>query len=468
MFVVHEHVTTAGISNYIKCIWEASLVFSFFDCCQDSQLFNDYARLIGLDQNMAVEDHVDLDAVFHSLSELASFRRKQSPVKSGRWFSWNTACEEQIGEFFAMRMLLLHKYPGGNPDSNSKSFSQMRSDAGGFRLALQCCSWSVWLGVQVLRLVGKPCWDYYTQRVEGIKSPSQGLARTAEDTANGKWMSCSHLRGLVNVFWQKDEFDRIVKYHALSSTHLDDQTCSLALETFVLQIWYHTLSVLSKRSSALSKLSAPPECYVGILYGEDEAANAAEASLLADWRMMSLAEQSAAAQDLVRDIRFTVSAPVRLAYLCFEANKKDDGKEILRCLLKTIPDSKFIEDLHQQVKTDALANANRKQSPAQVQNIVTNSGLFESRGIPHPAALDKAVFLRRWARTRPQKLNYTFQAKREKLPPEYSKIMGKKAWASLSEENLARSSAAWQWLRLFVSNQLKQRQLTLDVSWFVF
>ena len=250
MFVVHEQVTTAGISNYIKCIWEA-LVFSFFDCCQGSQLFNDYARLIGLDQNMAVQDHVDLDAVFHGLSELASFRRKQSPVKSGRWFSWNTACEEQVGEFFAMRMLLLHKYPGGNPDSNTKSFSQMRSDVGGFRLALQCCSWSVWLGVQVLRLVGKPCWDYYTQRVEGIKSPSQGLARQLR-------MSCSHLRGLVNVFWQKDEFDRIVKYHALSSTHLDDQTCSLALETFVLQIWYHTLSVLSKRSSALSKLSAPP------------------------------------------------------------------------------------------------------------------------------------------------------------------------------------------------------------------
>lgn len=185
-----------------------------------------------------------------------------------------------------------------------------------------------------------------------------------------------------------------------------------------------------------------------------------------DWRLLCLAEQSNLAQDLATDIQCTVSAPMRLVFLCFECGKARHGRELLASLLRTMPDTKFIEDLHQKVKTDSLANANRKQNAMQIQNVLINSGMFESRGIPHTARLDKTIFKRRWKKTKMPKPGVIFNSRVEKLPSFYSKIMGVKTWPSLSEDALGRSAAAWQWLRVFSSKSLKQHQIQLNDSQF--
>ena len=411
-------------------------------------------------KNVSLDDHNGLRELYESLSELSSFTKKNSPVKSGRWFSWHTSCAEMNCEWFATRLLLQHQYPHGNPDGSSKSLNELRSDLSGLRVARQCCSWSTWYGVQVIRLVGAPLWQYYTDTVEGVKSPVQGLAKHVA-MSRGEWMGCEQLNGLVDVFLQLPEFERIMEYHVLSRRHLSAEEHGLALQTFVKQLWFYDLSVLSKRSSALSKACAPPECYATILH-DHIAADATLQSLLEDWRLLCLAEQSAAAQNLSEDLRSTVSAPMRLIFQIFESGQTRHGEQFLGALIAGVPDTKIIEDIHGKVKLEAQGAASRKQSPAQVQSIINAGNSFEARGIPHPCRLDKATFVKKFSRTKSTTALVSFQARREKLPKFYSKLMGDKTWQSLSEESLAKSAAAWEWLRFYSENNLKHLQVKLN------
>ena len=82
--------------------------------------------------------------LFDSLAELETFRNKKSCVKSGRWFSWQNACQDHFPEFWASRMLLqsLHE-DEKSPDDDARSahtFADLRKDdngAGGLRLRSQ-------------------------------------------------------------------------------------------------------------------------------------------------------------------------------------------------------------------------------------------------------------------------------------------------------------------------------------------
>jgi hypothetical protein len=153
---------------------------------------------------------------------------------------------------------------------------------------------------------------------------------------------------------------------------------------------------------------------------------------------------------------------MRLIFQIFESGKIRDGEQFLGALIAGVPDTKIIEDIHGRVKLEAQGNANRKQSPAQVQSIINASNSFEARGIPHPCRLDKSTFVRKFSRTKSTTALHSFQARREKLPKFYSKLMGEKTWQSLSEESLAKSASAWEWLRFFSENNLKQQQVKLD------
>ena len=111
----------------------------------------------------------------------------------------------------------------------------MKGDTGGLRLGLMCCAWSTFFGVQVLRLTHKPSWDYYIKSVEGIKSPSQAITMTINMT-DSKWMSCQQLVDLVGVLSDCDEFEKLLKYYALSRRHLTPEQQNQTLETFVNQL----------------------------------------------------------------------------------------------------------------------------------------------------------------------------------------------------------------------------------------
>lgn len=441
-----------------------------FVSCPDDLLFQEFAELISMDMGVELTDSSSYRELFHSLAELGSCNGKLSPFKSGRWFSWFTAALEHRQEFWSIRLLLQSKYPDVNPDRLRTSFEKLRSEGGGLKLALSCASWTTFLGVLVLMIGGKSMFQHYSESVQSIKSPLQGFKKTVEMVNNDHWMGCQQLIGLMSSFSQNHEFAQVVKYHSLAKRHFADvghdsdssDGHAEALKTFIHQMWYYVMSLLSKRSSTLSKLSAPPECYAALALDRDVEA---QQKLHMDWKLLCLAEQNASAQDIANDLRSTVSGPVRLMYSCFEQGYLEVGHRILNGMLRSMPDTKFVEDLHQRVKTEASTANHQRLSVSQVQNILLNSGMFESRGVKHTAQIDEASFKMRWKRTKVKKGHEAaYFARHEMLPESYSLIFGKKTWASLSEDALARSAAAWEWLRFFSANNLKQKNIRLNVA----
>lgn len=96
--------------------------------CQDGQLFQEYSDLISLDFGTPVQTQSELACLWEQVAEV--YRKKGGLVKSGRWFSWHSCCEEQLKEFWTTRMLLMHEKPNGQPDS-AKDFLRLRSELDG-------------------------------------------------------------------------------------------------------------------------------------------------------------------------------------------------------------------------------------------------------------------------------------------------------------------------------------------------
>ena len=267
---------------------------------------------------------------------------------------------------------------------------------------------------------------------------------------------------LVRVLGLWSEFERILRYHEISKRHLDAQESADMLNHFVSSMWNYVVSLLKKRSGSLSKHQTPPEAYCTILNGNDEALQL----LLSDWKLLCLVEQSPNAQEIANDLRATVSKPTRWMFQLFEQGHQREGVALLRNLMTVMPDTKVIEDIHKEIRVAAKQNANQKQSRLEIQNCILNSGVLAQRGIPHTAELDKVSFMSRWKKTNVASLNWKrlFHASSEKMPAIFSKIMGPKTWPTLSEDVLARSSAAWVWLRYFVGQNLKASRIALRAS----
>ena len=430
--------------------------------CQDGQLFQEYSDLISLDFGTPVQTQSELACLWEQVAEV--YRKKGGLVKSGRWFSWHSCCEEQLKEFWTTRMLLMHEKPNGQPDS-AKDFLRLRSEfGGGTGLALQCCSWTCWMGIQVLRIGGRPLWNFYTETVTSIKSPQQNVVRLME--LCDRWHRSRQFLELAGVLKDWDEFSKVLKYHSLARRHLDEEAHKELLDSFVFMMFYYILTLFCKRASSMSKFTSPPEIYSKILSSDEEEAEMTLANILSDWRTLLLLEQSKY-QELASDLNLTVSKPMRLAFTFFEAGKTDAAIEIMKSMLLVVPDTKLIEDIHQKVRVDSKANANLNQSCAEIQNIIMNSGLLEARGIPHTAKINRETFLARW-KTTPgnKKFKQVFHASSYKLAREFGSILAPRVWPSLSEEALARSSAGWAWIRKHQSMNLKAAGILLTESEF--
>ena len=93
-----------------------------------------------------------------------------------------------------------------------------------------------------------------------------------------------------------------------------------------------------------------------------------------DWKILGLAEQSSKLKCLLLDLQFLFSMPARLACSLFEASgwisSDATALGILSAVVKTLPDSKIVEDAHLSVRVEAKANANQKLKIGTVQSSV--------------------------------------------------------------------------------------------------
>lgn len=138
---------------------------------------------------------------------------------------------------------------------------------------------------------------------------------------------------------------------------------------------------------------------------------AAASLLAADHRYLLQLEQVAATSTstpkLLTDLNLVFTSPIRLLFLAFEessySSQSPGGIHLLRGMLKTLPDSKIVEDIHGKLKRNAKKGSNRKQSLGALQELVTSSSVFETREINDKAFVTKEVFMEAFPRTKDRK-----------------------------------------------------------------
>lgn len=194
-----------------------------------------------------------------------------------------------------------------------------------------------------------------------------------------------------------------------------------------------------------------------------------------DFKALLKLEDAAAAAggktpSILEDLQVIVTPAIRLLFLSFEFDQwrpnSQCGLHILKGLVVTLPDSKIVEDLHGVVRVDQQSQKNKRKSMAQIQELLTQSKVFRERGIPHMAAIDKDTFLSSFNRTADRKRPRRYKAASHRLPADWSKIMSRKTWGTLSPETLNRGTAAWVWLQHYYSAKLSEHGVRISYGCF--
>ena len=268
----------------------------------------------------------------------------------------------------------------------------------------------------------------------------------------------------TNLKWRK-----FLKYHSASFVHLGPSAAQEALQNFSQDLWHYVVGLLGKRGSSQSMYTSPPECYACILHSNEDIAQNALDWMMDDWKNLMLLEQSANKKctDLASDLGLTVSKPMRLVYQLFSCGRIAGGRQLLKALLKRLPDTKLIEDIHQRLRTTALSNPSNKLGLREVQTLIETSGVFEERKILHPAKLDRTAFKSRWLSTQTEQTKSLFHSGSVQLPKPFAAIMARKTWCTMSEETLARSSCAWEWMRHYITKNLKSDGVSVQEPWAI-
>lgn len=198
--------------------------------------------------------------------------------------------------------------------------------------------------IKVLFNATNPCWDWYTQEVEKVKTPRDAFKVTMA-RSNGAWARDRHLQQTVEHTLYNQESLAFVGLRPEASP---DQA---ALAQQALNLTWH---LLARRAWSMAKYSAPPDAYAQIGSRDPGCSASAVEAMRQDWDRLLVLEQRALdcpdAKELLEDIHFAAWSPIRLLFMFFQRDQWRPnslaGRKLLRGLLYALPDSKIVEDPH--------------------------------------------------------------------------------------------------------------------------
>lgn len=367
---------------------------------------------------------------------------------------------------------------------HKKELSLLKSALGGFQLAFRLMTEDLFDHANILYRVTQPLWTWYTEQVQKVKSPSDGLKLQA-DMCLGAWQKDAHLPATLAVLSDSDLFANLT---------------SRGVKQPIYKVLSLTLHLVKNRAWSLSRHGLPPEAYAGILSDDFHMRQNTRVLLMTQHRALLAFENALAAgtpssqcQKLWLDLQVGVSHPARLVMDTFEAynyaqeetqmemqgvlpeeiemqgvlpnaagrNVDSPPIHLLKAVLSVFPDSKIVEDVHNKIRTDAKLNKNTRQTEDHIQDVTTCSGVFESRNIEHRAAVTKRAFLEHFEKTKVASRKKDAISRTHKLPAVWHEIMGQKTWQTLSEDTLERASAGWHWLNHYFEEQLGSQGVSL-------
>ncbi len=188
--------------------------------------------------------------------------------------------------------------------------AQLKAANGGLRLAYQLMSTQLYQHSKILYIATRSCWSWYSQQIQCVQSPLQGLKQTLAAT-QGRWHSDPHLSETVR--------DALLDPSSLSYMGIEPGS-SVMLGRLLQLTW----SILSHRAWSLAvRHHGLPECYAGLLSARADHAEQAVGQLRTNWRTLLALEQLRltypAAEKLWTVSPFVRSSPIRLLHVFFEA-----------------------------------------------------------------------------------------------------------------------------------------------------
>ncbi|CAL1171535.1 unnamed protein product [Cladocopium goreaui] len=411
-------------------ILEAFFESNSFDC----QWFQALKERIANDFGM--EGCSDRE-IWDSIPEqLESWRLKGGLAKASRWFSWNEGAAVHLKEWHSSLMLLSWYFP-----------TDLDTDGQSGLLGLKgCLTQMYWEDAHIIFRVQYGMWSWYSQQIHDVKSPEHAIIESLEMVES--WMSHQSLQTLAES-WSAQTWADVERF-------VPDQ------EAFIARVNTYALGCLMNRCATLSKFSAPPETWVGLL--DPQQAQVTRMRLLKEYRWFQSLRCSMApfAAELASDIETVFDLPCRhLCHLChFDFGA---AQELAKLLIGGFADSKVVEDIHQACRVATNPGSNKKLSGATLQLVCQFSEVLDKRGIVHPAALTREEFLDKWPDARDDfNCRQEFKSSSHSLPARYSEILTKKMWRTVSEDWLRTSYGAWQWMIQYCGQRLADQGVRLE------
>ena len=414
--------------------WNKSYLKSSFEAAQDCQWFQALKERIANDFGM--EGCSDRE-IWDSIPEqLESWRLKGGLAKASRWFSWNEGAAVHLKEWHSSLMLLSWYFP-----------TDLDTDGQSGLLGLKgCLTQMYWEDAHIIFRVQYGMWSWYSQQIHDVKSPEHAITESLEMVES--WMSHQSLQTLAES-WSAQTWADVERF-------VPDQ------EAFIARVNTYALGCLMNRCATLSKFSAPPETWVGLL--DPQQAQVTRMRLLKEYRWFQSLRCSMApfAAELASDIETVFDLPCRhLCHLChFDFGA---AQELAKLLIGGFADSKVVEDIHQACRVATNPGSNKKLSGATLQLVCQFSEVLDKRGIVHPAALTREEFLDKWPDARDDfNCRQEFKSSSHSLPARYSEILTKKMWRTVSEDWLRTSYGAWQWMIQYCGQRLADQGVRLE------
>ena len=226
------------------------------------------------------------------------------------------------------------------------------------------------------------------------------------------------------------------------------------------------------QASSLSKHSAPPFCWAELIFPNACDIDTVLTAMSKDWKRLLALEQSvpAGAQELAEFLRLCLDPPSRIMVQPFESysfQMAEGPFVILRQLFGNMPDAKLVEDAHQRVRVSQKKQPNKSLTMGQIQQVVNDCDVWESRGAEVLGKVSKDFFCSKWRRTSDKfKTRKLCSPRGHRLPKHFCKIMSDKSgkdWPSLSETNLTKAIAGRHWLRIYTEKKLNRSGALLQV-----
>ena len=266
------HSKPFGSGHFGVVLQRALNVFSVRNTV-DSPRFQKYLPRISKELDMQMTTREDQENIFKVCCDLPNIRQRLVVSKLGRWFSWNSACHENILYFSAFKMILEDHLAGSgvsrvvDPDDAAVAFDdikaavaaktpyaqiqKLKEEGGGLHFAYKLSASSLHNLCTIVAEATRPCWDWYTLMTTTCKTPKHALKYNIEMAE--KWSSDQHLKATF--------IHNLYNHDTLSKCDVGTGTTS-AQKLVMHRLCEVSWNIVSERVGSLAaRHSVPPDCY---------------------------------------------------------------------------------------------------------------------------------------------------------------------------------------------------------------